>query len=48
MIIIIMRLANEIFWRHSRLRLVTSGFASFLLVTSDFGLTRTRLVSRVF
>ena len=29
-----MRLANEIFGRHTRLRLVTSGLTSFLLVTS--------------
>ena len=39
-----MRLANEIFWRHSRLRLVTSGLTSFLLVTSASRVTPVWLV----
>ena len=42
-----MRLANEIFWRHTRLRLVTSGLISFLPVTSASRVTRTRFVSCV-
>ena len=39
-----MRLANEIFWRHTRLRLVTSGLTSFLLVTSASRVTPVWLV----
>ena len=36
--------ANEIFWRHTRLRLVTSGLTSFLLVTSASRVTPVWLV----